>query len=29
VVSSDMPAAKDNCDMCNYLNQRRQFIGAQ
>jgi len=29
VVSGPMPAAKDNCDMCNYLNQRREFIGAQ
>jgi hypothetical protein len=29
VVSADMPAAKDNCDMCNYLTQRREFIGAQ
>ena len=29
VVSSEMPAAKDNCDICNYLTQRRQFIGAQ
>jgi hypothetical protein len=29
VVTSKMPAAKDNCDMCNYLTQRREFIGAQ
>jgi hypothetical protein len=29
VVSSQMPAAKDNCDMCNYLTSRREFIGAQ
>lgn len=27
VVSSSMPAAKDNCEMCNYLLQRREFIG--
>jgi hypothetical protein len=29
VVSGQMPAAKDNCDMCNYLTSRREFIGAQ
>ena len=29
VVSGEMPAAKDNCDMCNYLTQRRDFIGAK
>ncbi len=29
VVSSQMPAAKDNCEMCNYLTTRREFIGAQ
>jgi hypothetical protein len=27
VVSSAMPDSKDNCDMCNYLTQRKQFIG--
>ena len=29
VVGSKMPKAKDNCDMCNYLTQRRDFIGAE
>jgi len=29
VVSGQMPAAKDNCEMCNYLTSRREFIGAQ
>jgi hypothetical protein len=29
VVSGKMPAAKDNCDMCNYLTNRREFIGAE
>jgi hypothetical protein len=29
MVSSDMPVAKDNCEMCNYLTQRREFIGAR
>jgi hypothetical protein len=27
VVSFAMPDSKDNCDMCNYLTQRKQFIG--
>ena len=27
VVSSQMPGAKDNCDMCNYLTTRKEFIG--
>ena len=29
VVGGKMPVAKDNCDMCNYLTQRRDFIGAE
>jgi hypothetical protein len=29
VVSGKMPVAKDNCDMCNYLTNRREFIGAE
>jgi len=29
VVGGKMPNAKDNCDMCNYLTQRRDFIGAE
>ena len=29
VVGGKMPKAKDNCDMCNYLTQRRDFIGAE
>jgi hypothetical protein len=27
VVSADMPKTKDNCEMCNYLMQRREYIG--
>jgi hypothetical protein len=29
VVGGKRPNAKDNCDMCNYLTQRRDFIGAE
>jgi hypothetical protein len=29
VVGGKMPVAKDNCDMCNYLTNRREFIGAE
>jgi hypothetical protein len=29
VVGGKRPVAKDNCDMCNYLTQRRDFIGAE
>ena len=29
VVGGKMPVAKDNCDMCNSLTNRREFIGAE
>lgn len=29
VVSGQMPVAKDNCEMCNYLTSRKEFIGAE
>jgi hypothetical protein len=29
VVSGQMPSSKDNCDLCNYLSARKDFIGAE